>query len=175
MTSTKSSQKFCPQCGAPNKRTAKVCVQCGHRFKATTLASAQPHESAAQLSEIEKSCPACGTVNKLAAKVCIQCGHRFSTRFEQNKASEPSAKISEPPVAQNPQPALTLPQAFELPSTPDLPSVSAPNILTGNSLEGEPAPDISSDELNRLREQSAENIPPYERLQRSLQRKQQKP
>lgn len=175
----KPSQKFCPACGSPNQRSAKVCVQCGHRFTAASLASAQSGEIVASklLHELEKLCPKCGTINKLAAKVCIQCGHHFRTQFKQNSlldAVDSAPKVNEPPITQDPEPPLTLPQEFESP-TPTLPPVADTTPSTGNKLEGELAPDMSNDELDTLREQSDENIAPYERLQRSLQRKPRKP
>src|SRR5262249_45253376 len=121
----------------------------------------------------QKWCPQCGTVNKLVANVCIQCGHRFRTQLEgqgsgQSEAT-PHTEIVEPPITQNAESPLVLPPEITPPAETILPPSRAPN------LEGEPAPDLSSDQLDSLREQSSDNADPYERLKRSLQRKRRKP
>jgi len=170
------SHKFCSQCGTPNNRTAKVCVQCGHRFSVAALDAvpADALTSGNPLGATEKSCPQCGTINKLSAKVCIQCGYHFQGQSAQDSESSPSLEIGELPISQNPEPPLSLPQQFEFPPTPALPPVSKQPASNLNKLEGEVAPDLGSEELDELREESSENDLPYERLQRSLQRKQRK-
>jgi hypothetical protein len=174
-------RKFCPQCGSPNRRTAKVCSQCGYHFKGASPAAIQASESASgnqpQASRKKKGCPDCGTINNIAAKVCIQCGHRFRTRFKQDAPAH-APNTSEPRISPNLEPPLVLPEKFTSP--PIVPPQGVTNnfsstVPTVNNPEGEPAPDIGSEELDTLREQSPENTDPYERLKLSLQRKHRKP
>ncbi len=108
-------------------------------------------------TEKAKSCPECGTINKLTAKVCIQCGHRFQTQF--NAPAQQSSPRSKP---------TTKPQEEH----PDSTSAISPPV---DPLEGSPAPDVSSEDLDELREESPEHSDAYERLKRSLRRKDRKP
>jgi hypothetical protein len=97
-------------------------------------------------TERKKSCPKCGTINNLEAKVCIQCGHRFRTPFRQPN----------------------MPQATRNDKTDMVAPLDDP-------LEGSPAPDLSSEELDELRDGVPNHDDPYDRLKRSLQRKDRKP
>lgn len=145
--------RFCPQCGHRNRRTAKVCAQCGHRFTA-------------HIAD-KKWCSECGTPNHRRAKVCTHCGHRFR-RQQQEGAVLP--QIAEAPIVQTPDAPLILPEEFS--QTPQLDSADG---QVGQSrpanLDGEPAPTISGDALDILREDSLDNLDAYERLKRSLQGK----
>ncbi len=169
------SHKFCPQCGAARRRTAKVCMQCGYHFQAGSgrrTRSTKPG-SATRSGEVEKTCPHCGTINALRAKVCIQCGHRFRTQFAQTQPHglpDPDSAVAEPPITQHPDAPLILPEEFVGTARPVLP-LTDNNTTTDEVPQDEPAPAMSSDELDRLREQLDEHITPYERLQRSLRHK----
>ncbi len=79
-----------------------------------------------------KWCPKCGAKRKPAAKVCTQCGYHFEV-----------VKPSVPPIVQMPQPAMT-------PKPAPPPPVKLPP-----DLKGEPAPFITNEQLNQLRQGTA--------------------
>ncbi|MBI1279271.1 MAG: zinc-ribbon domain-containing protein [Anaerolineaceae bacterium] len=118
-------RKRCPECGYENRLRAKVCSQCGHTFQ-VQKAPMRPVSSTKA-----KWCPKCGSKRRPNAKVCSQCGYRF----EVDKAS-PTA----PPIVQMPQPAIT-----QKPAQP-------PPVKLPPDLKGEPAPYITDEELNKLRQ-----------------------
>lgn len=57
--SSKSGQKFCPECGASVNVKAKFCPECGTKFKT------------------QKVCSKCGAVLKPSAKFCSECGNKL--------------------------------------------------------------------------------------------------
>ncbi len=149
-----TDRKICPHCGHSNRATANICTQCGRSFilvRATgTLRKkcnkcgyenrlkARVCSQCGQPFKIEKAvnrpmagakwCPKCGKARKAGAKVCSQCGYRF----------HPS-QTGSAPIIQTAQPAITL-----APNNP--PPVNLPP-----DLKGEPAPYLSSEEIDRLR------------------------
>ncbi len=156
MTETVSTdRKFCPHCGHSNRIGANICSQCGRSFvlvKATgtlrkrcsncghdnrlraNVCSACGHsfqvEKAAKApTKGVKWCPQCGKKRNLQAKVCNRCGYHFE-----------KLKTGTAPLVQMPQPAI---QAKPKPPAP---------VKLPPDLKGEPAPYISSDEFDRLRE-----------------------
>jgi DNA-directed RNA polymerase subunit RPC12/RpoP len=118
---TGTLRKNCPSCGHQNRLGAKVCSQCGKAFLGT--------HSISVIGGRQKWCPRCGTARGAGAKVCPQCGYHF--RF---------TRLTTPIVQPKPS-AVTLP-----PDTSAPPPVKLPV-----DIGGEPAPYLSSDELDRLR------------------------
>jgi DNA-directed RNA polymerase subunit RPC12/RpoP len=160
MTETPSpDRKFCPYCGHSNRSTAKVCTNCG-----------QPFVLARATSLLRKRCPECGYENRLRAKVCANCGHIFQVERAAKSPTasakwcpkcgterKPGAKVCSncgyrfdtkktptAPIVQMPQPAIT-------PTPTPTPPVKLPP-----DLKGEPAPFMSNEELNKLRDADAE-------------------
>ena len=162
-----ADRKICPNCGHANRATANVCAQCGRAFtlvRSTGL--------------LRKRCPDCGHANRLRAKVCSQCGHTFSIPKPGRRSvttakwcpecghkRNPGAKVcsncgyhfdnrksNTAAITQMPQPAVTPqpapPQPIKLP--PDL--------------KGEPAPYISNDQLDQLRQGGAYHSNVFVRL-----------
>lgn len=133
-------RKFCTQCGTANRIRARVCMQCGKAFR-----SASP-------TVVQKWCPQCGkprhTTTKALAKVCSNCGYRFRTSVRTQSHPEPPVK----PFADSP---LTLPPLFDepipLPPDEEPRKVDPVSTVDDQHSSGEPAPFISSDELNQLR------------------------
>jgi DNA-directed RNA polymerase subunit RPC12/RpoP len=152
---TPADRKICPHCGHSNRSTAKVCTACGRPFvlaRATSL--------------LRKRCPECGYENRLRAKVCSNCGHAFQVERAAKSPTasakwcpkcgterKPGAKVCSncgyrfesgktptAPIVQMPQPAIT-------PTPTPTPPVKLPP-----DLKGEPAPFMSNEELNKLRQ-----------------------
>jgi DNA-directed RNA polymerase subunit RPC12/RpoP len=115
-------RKTCPFCGHENRLRARVCSQCGKAFSGT-----HPIKTSI-IGGRQKWCPQCGAARRPGAKVCTQCGHRFS--FTRLTA----------PIVQPTPPAVTLP-----------PDSTTPAVKLPTDISGEPAPYLSSDELDRLR------------------------
>ncbi|MBA3873902.1 MAG: zinc ribbon domain-containing protein [Anaerolineae bacterium] len=116
-------RKRCPTCGYENRLRAKVCSNCGHEFQVEKAAKVPTPTTSA------KWCPKCGTQRKPGAKVCSNCGYHFET-----------GKTATAPIVQMPQPAIT---------TKPTPT---PPVKLPPDLKGEPAPFISNEQLNQLRE-----------------------
>lgn len=181
-----TARKRCPSCTHTNRLNAQVCTQCGYHFQGirgdSSAATQKPKKTQ------QKWCPRCGNVCRIEAKVCAQCGHRFRTQFTDTPAATATPKpaaITESPIMQKPDQPLTLPQDFERPPipailddpptpvakvTPSTSPIPAPG-TAADKLEGEPAPDMSSIELEAMRRKSPDNIDAYGRLILSLKRK----
>ena len=156
--STSTDRKICPHCGHSNRASANVCTECGRSFmlvRATGLlrkrcsncgyenrlrakvcshcGQAFPVEKAAKRATAEaKWCPKCGTKRKPGAKVCSQCGYHFEL-----------GKPGTAPIVQMPQPAIN-------PKPTPPPPVKLPP-----DLKGEPAPFLTNEQLNQLRQGTA--------------------
>jgi DNA-directed RNA polymerase subunit RPC12/RpoP len=169
-----TNRKICPSCGHSNRANAKVCTHCGRSFSlvratgmlrkrcsncgAENRLSAKVCTSCGQAFSMEKAlnrptttakwCPKCGTKRKPGAKVCTNCGYRFESQ-------KPSAE----PIVQMPQPAIT-------PKPPTTPPVELPP-----DLKGEPAPYISDEQLNRLRQGTAYHSNVFVRLLYQMSKK----
>ena len=155
---TPTDRKICPHCGHSNRLSANVCTQCGrsfvlvratgslrkrcpncsyqNRLRAKVCAHCGkvfPVEKAAKRSSANaKWCPQCGAKHKPGAKVCSNCGYHFE-----------STKPGTAPITQMPQPAIT-------PKPTPTPPVKLPP-----DLKGEPAPYLTSEQLNKLRQGEA--------------------
>ena len=55
---TSNEVKFCPECGAKNKKTSKFCAECGSKFAGKV------------------TCKNCGTELPKTAKFCPECGQK---------------------------------------------------------------------------------------------------
>ena len=203
--STSKTFKYCPQCGHPSRLSGRVCTQCGYRFRVSTLRGSTPDLRKAAGTGL-KSCLRCQAANKSTAKVCTQCGYRFAAAGSavSNAAkkscpqcghiSAQSAKVcsqcghrfavpTESAIIQTPTNAVTLPPEFAAP-TP-LPAAIEPIRATAapqpdpvlDALAGEPAPDISGDEIDAMNAMKPQDqdlmnmLDPYGRLIISLSRK----
>lgn len=178
--------KICPKCGHVNRPGAKICSQCGTALPAEVIPPAAPTPSVGVKVRRAKKCPECGMVCKLDAKVCPNCGHRFQTDFSQASMHAPpmppAPVIAEPPVVQMPSTGITLPpQLDDLSRVPDLPPpptppaapasavpsapVSAPATNAGpdtttagvDDTSGEPAPDLTEQDIEALRRRSPDH------------------
>ncbi len=159
MTQTTSTdRKICPHCGHSNRAGANVCTECGRSFmlvRATGL--------------LRKRCAACGYENRLRAKMCSHCGQAFPVEIAAKRASAGAKwcpkcgakrntgakvcshcghhfEIDKPntaPIVQMPQPAIT-------PKPAPPPPVKLPP-----DLKGEPAPFLTNEQLNQLRQGEA--------------------
>lgn len=171
---TPADRKICSYCGHSNRSTAQVCTQCGRSFVLVR-----------STGMLRKRCPNCDHENRLRAKVCSQCGQTFSVEklvrrpnatakwcprcghkrkpeakvcsncgyhFETHKANT-AAIVQTPPPATNPKPAPQ--QPVKLP--PDL--------------KGEPAPFLSDDQLNRLRQDGPYHSNVFVRLLNQMTKK----
>jgi len=119
-------RKFCPHCGTENRIRARVCVQCGQPFRGVRPVIKMNGQ---------KWCPQCGKARRKQAKVCTNCGYRFKIVTE------------EAPVVPKTDPPIMLPPQFDAP--PKLPPSTPPK--RNVPLEGEPAPYLTSDEIDRIR------------------------
>ena len=156
MTETKpTDRKICPHCGHSNRANANICSQCGRAFvlvRATGMlrkrcsncgyenrlrakvcshcGQAFAHEKVVNRpTTAPKWCPKCGHKRKIGAKVCTQCGHHFD-----------SGKPATAPIVQMPQPAI------------DLKPTPPPPVKLPPDLKGEPAPYLTNEQLNQLRQ-----------------------
>jgi ribosomal protein L32 len=174
--------KICPTCGHANRPGAKICSRCGTVLPADAVPPPAPTPSVGVKVRHAKKCPECGMVCKLDAKVCPNCGHRFQTDFSQ--AAKPVQAvppvIAEPPVVQMPSTGITLPPQLDdishvpnlppaptpapapapIPSGAPVPSPSAniaPDSANVDDTSGEPAPDLTEQDIDALRRSSPEH------------------
>ncbi len=116
----------------------KRCSNCGYenRLRAKVCSHCGktfPIEKVVNRPSIPaKWCPRCGMKRKSGAKVCSRCGFHF-------EVGKPTA----PPIVQMPQPAI------------DPQPVSPPPVKLPPDLKGEPAPFITNEQLNKLRQGTA--------------------
>ena len=148
-------RKRCAHCGFFNRMGAKICTRCGAAFRGTVMESR---------SQRQKWCPQCGAPRKAGAKVCNQCGYRFKAEpvepplVQSNDLGVPiKVKPPEPPVKVTPR---VTPTASEPPAQPASPKPT--------DLSGEPAPYLSPEELERLRQMGTDRRDVFVRLFKSL-------
>jgi uncharacterized OB-fold protein len=138
--------KACPLCGHFNKQTAKNCTQCGTAF---FLAEVE--------GETRKRCASCGHYNRMNAKACTRCGTRY-TKVQIAGRGRP-AKWCPRCGAQRKPSAKVCPrcgyrfvvQPSEAPVVQSNTSVEPKQVIEPPSINGEPAPYISPEELRELR------------------------
>ncbi len=135
-------RKRCSHCGFMNQMGAKVCSQCGHKFHGKLLSTRARSHNLTQ-----KWCPQCGAQRREGAKVCSYCGYRFK-----------ELKV-EPPVVQSSTLADPV-TVHNVTSAPPEPKV--------RDLSGEPAPYVSQDELERLRQMGGERPGVFLRLFKAI-------
>lgn len=138
-------RKRCLHCGHMNRFRANVCSNCGSMFQMLTMLSR---------GQSQRWCPQCGKARRPTAQVCSQCGYRFKTT------------PLEPPIIQSealgdPIVDSTLISPNPVPHTPNL--------------SGEPAPEISNEELNQLLRMNNDNGDLVVRLFRPLSSKKKRP
>lgn len=129
-----TTRKYCTHCGHRNRRAARVCTACGTPFAAPADVHAVPLARLIANPPSRRYCPQCGAAHVARAKFCPQCGHDFRG----------AAVPREAPVVGNAAPAI------ELPAQPAPPTVLPPPVIIP-SKGGEPAPYLSTDELDELR------------------------
>jgi hypothetical protein len=130
-------RKRCAHCGHLNRMGAKVCTNCGSAFSGIAMISR---------GQAQKWCPQCGAPRRPTAKVCSQCGYHFK-----------STPIEPPLVHPNPK-AVPIAPAQPVPPSHPIRHARTPDIA------GEPAPFLSDDELNRLRDVGNQNVDVFVRL-----------
>ncbi|MBI1258202.1 MAG: zinc-ribbon domain-containing protein [Chloroflexi bacterium] len=157
-------RKRCSHCGFMNKMGAKVCSQCGSKFHGKLLSSKARSHNLTQ-----KWCPQCGAQRREGAKVCSYCGYRFKEIKIEPPVVQSSA-LAAPAIEHSPAPTeqpvvqsntladpVTIQNVASVPPEPKVPDLS-----------GEPAPYITQEELERLRQMGGERPGVFLRLYKAI-------
>ena len=157
-------RKRCSHCGFMNKMGAKVCSQCGSKFHGKLLSSKARSHNLTQ-----KWCPQCGAQRREGAKVCSFCGYRFKEIkieppvVQSNALAAPAIEHSSAPTEQPVVLSNTLADPVTVHNV-----TSAPPEPKVPDLSGEPAPYITQEELERLRQMGGARPGVFLRLYKAI-------